>query len=105
MCGDVLLSNQVVKDLNNQKLKYKQELKEGFPNGSANKEPLCNTGEAGGRGSGRFLGGGSGNPLQYSCLENPMGRGAWWAMVLGVAESQTQLRADKDSHTRYDTNA
>ena len=104
MCGDVLLSNQVVKDLNNQKLKYKQELKEDFPNGSANKEPSCNTGEAGGRGSGRFLGGGSGNLLQYSCLENPMDRGAWWAMVLGFAESQTRLRADKDGHTRYDMN-
>ena len=49
MCGDVLISNQVVKDLYNQKLKYIQELKEGFPNGSANKEPSCNTGEAGGR--------------------------------------------------------
>ena len=32
------------------------------------------------------------NPLQYSCLENPMGRGAWWATVHGVAKNQTQLR-------------
>ena len=40
-------------------------------------------------GSGRFPGGGHGNPLQYSCLENPMDRGAWWAMVHGVAQSQT----------------
>ena len=38
-------------------------------------------------GSGKFLGGEHGNPLQNSCLENPMGRGAWWATVLGVAES------------------
>ena len=37
-------------------------------------------------GSGRSLGGGHGNPLQYSCLENPMDRGAWWATVHGVAE-------------------
>ena len=39
-------------------------------------------------GSGRFPGGGHGNPLQYSCLENPMDRGAWWAMVHRVAQSQ-----------------
>ena len=42
-------------------------------------------------GSGRSPGGGNGNLLQYSCLENPMDRGAWWA-VHGVAKSQTQLR-------------
>ena len=35
---------------------------------------------------------GNGNPLQYSCLENPMERGAWWATVHGVTKSQTQLR-------------
>ena len=35
----------------------------------------------------RSLGGGHGNPLQYSCLENPMDRGAWWATVHGVAKS------------------
>ena len=39
-------------------------------------------------GSGRSPGGGHGNPLQYSCLENPMDRGAWRAIVHGVAESQ-----------------
>jgi len=38
---------------------------------------------------GRAPGGGHGNPLQYSCLENPMDRGAWWATVPGVAESDT----------------
>ena len=42
-------------------------------------------------GLGRSPGEGNGNPLQYSCLENPMDRGAWWAVVLGVANSQTQL--------------
>ena len=41
--------------------------------------------------SGRSPGGGRGNPLQYSYLENPMDRGAWWAGVHGVAKSQTQL--------------
>ena len=40
-------------------------------------------------GSGRSPGGGHGSPLQYSCLENPMNRGAWWATVLGVTKSQT----------------
>ena len=43
-------------------------------------------------GLGRSLGGGHGNPLQYSCLENPMDRGAWWATVHRVAKSQTQLK-------------
>ena len=40
-------------------------------------------------GSGRSPGGGHGNPLQYSCLGNPMDRGAWWATVHGVTKSQT----------------
>ena len=43
-------------------------------------------------GSGRSPGEGHGNPLQYSCLENPMDRGAWWATVHGVAKNRTQLR-------------
>ena len=42
-------------------------------------------------GSGRSPGGGHGNPLQYSCLENPMDRGTWQATVHGVAKSQTRL--------------
>ena len=42
-------------------------------------------------GLGRSPGGGHGNPLQYSCLENPMDRGAWWATVHGVAKSQSRL--------------
>ena len=40
-------------------------------------------------GLGRSSGGGYGNPLQYSCLENPMDRGAWWATINGVAKRQT----------------
>ena len=40
-------------------------------------------------GLGTSPGGGNGNPLQYSCLENPMDRGIWWAIVHGVAKSQT----------------
>ena len=42
-------------------------------------------------GLGRSPGGGDGNPVQYSCLENSMDRGAWWATVHAVAKSQTQL--------------
>ena len=43
-------------------------------------------------GSGRFPEGGNGNPHKYSCLENFMDRGAWWAIVHGVAKSQTQTQ-------------
>ena len=39
----------------------------------------------------KTIGEGNGTPLQYSCLENPMDRGAWWAIVHGVAKSQTRL--------------
>ena len=49
-------------------------------------ESTCNAGNTGSNpGSGRSPGGGNGNPLQYSCLENPMDRGAWWATVNGIA--------------------
>ena len=67
----------------------------GFPDGSVGKESTCNaedTGDLGSiPGSGRPLGEGNGNLLHYSCLENPMDRGAWWATVDGVAKSRTQL--------------
>ena len=53
-----------------------------FPGGSDDKETACDTGDLGSiPGLGRFPGGGHGNPLQYSCLANPMDRGAWWATV------------------------
>ena len=56
------------------------------------KESACNAGDAGSiLGSERSPGGGHGNPVQDSCLENPMDRGAWWATVHGVAKSQTRL--------------
>ena len=65
---------------------------------------VCNAGNAGSiPRSGRCPGGGHGNPLQYSCLGNPMDRGAWWAAVQGVAKSQTQLKR-LSMHTRgWDT--
>ena len=57
----------------------------GFPGGSDSKESACNAGDLGLFPElGRSPGGGHGNPLQYSCLENPMGR-AWRAMVHEVA--------------------
>ena len=65
----------------------------GFPDGSVVQNLPVNAGDTGWiPGSGRSPGGGNGNPLQYSCLENPMDRGAWWAAVYGVAKSQTQLK-------------
>ena len=55
------------------------------------KIPPANAGDVGlFSGSGRSPGEGNGNPLQYSCLGNPMDRGVWWAIVHGVAKSQTQ---------------
>ena len=53
---------------------------EGFPGGSEGKASACDVGDPGSiPGSGRSPGEGNGNPLQYSCLEDPMGGGAWWA--------------------------
>ena len=54
----------------------------GFPGGSVGKESALKAGDLGSiPGSGRSSGEGNGNPLQYSCLENSMDRGAWWATV------------------------
>ena len=62
----------------------------GFPGSSAGKESAFNAGDPGLiPGLGRSPGGGNGNPLQYSGLENPIDRGAWWATVYGVAKSWT----------------
>ena len=64
----------------------------GFPGGSEVKVSACNAGDLGSiPGSGRSPGEGNGNPLQYSCLENPMDGGAWWATVHLVTKSQTRL--------------
>ena len=59
----------------------------GFPGGSEGKESACNVGDLGSiPGSERSPGEGNGNPLQYSCLENSVGTGAWWATVFGVTK-------------------
>ena len=64
----------------------------GFLGGSDSKESACDAGDPGLiPESGRSPGEGKGNPLQYPCLENSMDRGARWAIVHGVAKSQTQL--------------
>ena len=64
----------------------------GFPGSSAGKESACNAGDPNSIPElERSPGGGHGNPHQYSCLENPMDRGAWPATVHGVAKSQTRL--------------
>ena len=73
----------------------------GFPGGSAVKNSPADAGDTGDVGSipglGRSPGGGYGSTLQYSCLENPMDRGASQATVHGVTKSQTQL----SKHTKY----
>ena len=65
----------------------------GFAGGARGKEPLANAGDVGDGGLipelGRSPGEVHGSPLQYTCLENPMDRGAWWATVHRVAKSQT----------------
>ena len=64
-----------------------------FPGSSEVKASAGNAGDLGSiPGLGRSPGEGNGTPLQYSCLENPMDGGAWWATVHGVANSQTRVK-------------
>ena len=75
----------------------------GFPGGSEVKASACNAGDSGSiPGSGRSPGEGNGNPLQYSCLENSIDRGTWWATVHGVTKSQTQLSDSACMHACTD---
>ena len=65
----------------------------GFPGGSDGEESACDARDLGSTpGSGRSPGEGNGYPLQYSCLENSMDRGAWQDTVHGVTKSRTRLR-------------
>ena len=70
-------------------------MREGFPGGAVVENPPTNALATGDGdlipGSGRSPGVGNGNPLQYSCLENPVDGGAWWDIVYGVAKSRTRL--------------
>ena len=71
----------------------------GFPGGSDGEESACNAGDPGSIPGLRWSpGGGHGNPLQYSCLENSMNRGAWWATVHGVAKGRKWL---SNSHFHF----
>ena len=64
-----------------------------LPGDSDGNEFVCNAGDPGSvPGSGRAPGEGKGNPLHYSCLENSMDRGAWWATVHGVSKSRTRSK-------------
>ena len=78
------------------RLLNRSALKTGFPGGSVEMNPPAKAGPTGNAGSipgsGRSPGEGNGNPFQYSCLENSMDRGAWWATVHGVAKNQTRLK-------------
>ena len=78
----------------------RQEYWSGVPlpsplGGASGKQSSCKTGDTRDMGSipgsGRYPGEGNGNPLQYSCLENSMGRRGWWATIHGAAKNQTQL--------------
>ena len=79
----------------------------GFPNGASGKEPTCNAGDirdAGFPGSGRSPGGGNGNPLWYSCLENPMDRGGysvweWQNKTEATSQAHKHIKVD---HIRWD---
>ena len=77
----------------------------GFPGGSVVENPPTNAGDTGDMGLihelGRSPGEGSDNRLQYSCLENPMDRGAWWATVHGVTKSWTRLSRHAHTHTPH----
>ena len=76
-------------------MSYKEILYRFFPGGAVVKNPPANAGDTRDTGlipgSKRSPGEGNDNPFQYSCLENFMDRGAWWATVHGVTKSQTRL--------------
>ena len=67
----------------------------GFPGGSVVKNPPANAGDTGDKGlipgSGKSPGEENGNPVQYSCLNNPVDNGAWWATVHGIAKSEMHI--------------
>ena len=81
-----------------------EHLISGFPGGIALRNIPANTSDTVGPGSspasGRSPAGGNGNPLQYSCVENPMDRGTWWATVHGVTESD-RTEATEHTHLYY----
>ena len=100
--GSDLVSNygdlrRELRDLRRELRDLRRELRDlgKVSDGSTGKESACRAGDTRDTGSvpglGRSLGEGHGNPLQYSCLENPMDRGAWWGTVQKGAKSRTRL--------------
>ena len=74
----------------------------GFPGGSEVKASACNVGDLGSiPGPGSSPGEGNGNPLEYSCLENPKDGGAWWAPVQGVTKSWRCLSDFTLTHSHF----
>ena len=76
---------------------------EGLPGCAVVKNPPASAGNVRDLGlipgSGRCPGQGNGNPFQYSCLENPTDRGAWWASVQGITKNQTRMSVHTHTHT------
>ena len=90
--GKILIGSAWVRCSHRSIAVAREQGKEGFPGGLDDKASICNAGDPGLiPGLGRSPGEGNGNPPQYSCLENPMDRGAWQATVLGVTKSRTWL--------------
>ena len=90
LAGRKQVQSRSIKELGKDRETYRQG--EHFPGGLVNKESAWNSGELGLiPGLGWSPGEGNGYPLQYSCLENPMDRGAWWAIVQEVTKSWTQM--------------
>ena len=86
------------KEFQSEIVKKSQPLQKSY-GGSVSKEFACNMRDPGSiPGSGRSLGEGNGNPLKYSCLENPMYRGAWWATVHGFVKSQLKRLNTNKQH-------
>ena len=86
----VTQSRTRLKQLSSSSSHLLRSLQTGFPGGSDGKESIYNAGDLGSIcGLGTSSGEGHGNPLQCSCLENSMDRGAWWAIVHGNTKSQT----------------
>ena len=92
-----------IKQYQCQGLKVKQDISRktaGLPCGSVSKESACNAGDPGSiSGLGRSPGEGNGNPVQYSCLENSIDRGAWWATVHGITKTGTRTEWLTHTHT------
>ena len=93
----VIINSYTVSSKSSDPFSFHLTTQTGFPGGASGNEPTrqCRRHKRASSsisGLGRFPGGGNSNPLQYSCLENPMDRGAWRATVQRVTKSQTRLK-------------